>query len=170
MELDPSMLLGFLIQSYDELQDLQTRFERDMDKKYPLVTIQDDTKHRRSSESKRKNRVHADAVAVERGSGHHKQHQPPSKHRSSQDVKRPQISGDHQSGAANKPYHPMDSPHVPRQQEREELGTKTKTEQQQQLHRGTASAPSPSPLTGYDMDDAFSIKSLDSDFDSNDDM
>ncbi|KAG0259437.1 Cysteine protease atg4b [Linnemannia exigua] len=39
-ELDPSMLLGFLIQSRDELDDLRTRLERDMvDLSYPLLTF-----------------------------------------------------------------------------------------------------------------------------------
>ncbi|KAK3842537.1 MAG: hypothetical protein J3R72DRAFT_367908 [Linnemannia gamsii] len=43
-ELDPSMLLGFLIQSRDELDDLRTRLERDMvDPSYPLLTFVDDT-------------------------------------------------------------------------------------------------------------------------------
>ncbi|KAF9934488.1 Cysteine protease atg4b [Linnemannia zychae] len=41
-ELDPSMLLGFLIQSRDELDDLRTRLERDMiDPAYPLLTFVD---------------------------------------------------------------------------------------------------------------------------------
>ncbi|KAF8936776.1 Cysteine protease atg4a [Dissophora ornata] len=43
LELDPSMLLGFLIQSRSELEDLKTRLGRDMEKAYPLMTIQDDT-------------------------------------------------------------------------------------------------------------------------------
>ncbi|KAG0357578.1 Cysteine protease atg4b [Gamsiella multidivaricata] len=47
MELDPSMLLGFLIQSREELQDLMTRLDRDMEQAYPLLTIHDD---RHSSE------------------------------------------------------------------------------------------------------------------------
>ncbi|KAF9125642.1 Cysteine protease atg4b [Mortierella sp. 14UC] len=42
-ELDPSMLLGFLIQSRDELDDLRTRLGRDMvDLSYPLLTFVDD--------------------------------------------------------------------------------------------------------------------------------
>ncbi|KAF9083973.1 Cysteine protease atg4b [Mortierella sp. AD031] len=42
-ELDPSMLLGFLIQSRDELDDLMTRLGRDMvEPYYPLLTIVDD--------------------------------------------------------------------------------------------------------------------------------
>ncbi|KAF9907767.1 Cysteine protease atg4b [Linnemannia zychae] len=44
-ELDPSMLLGFLIQSRDELDDLRTRLERDMvDPAYPLLTFVDNSR------------------------------------------------------------------------------------------------------------------------------
>ncbi|KAI1302675.1 Cysteine protease atg4c [Mortierella claussenii] len=41
-ELDPSMLLGFLIQSPSDLQDLQSQFAGQEMKSYPLLTIQDD--------------------------------------------------------------------------------------------------------------------------------
>ncbi|KAG0304793.1 Cysteine protease atg4b [Linnemannia gamsii] len=43
-ELDPSMLLGFLIQSRDELEDLRIRLDRDMvESSYPLLTFVDDS-------------------------------------------------------------------------------------------------------------------------------
>ncbi|KAF9540727.1 Cysteine protease atg4b [Mortierella hygrophila] len=43
-ELDPSMLLGFLIQSRDELDDLRVRLDRDMvEASYPLLTFVDDS-------------------------------------------------------------------------------------------------------------------------------
>ncbi|KAG0282576.1 Cysteine protease atg4b [Linnemannia gamsii] len=43
-ELDPSMLLGFLIQSRDELDDLRIRLDRDMvEPSYPLLTFVDDS-------------------------------------------------------------------------------------------------------------------------------
>ncbi|KAF9152584.1 Cysteine protease atg4b [Linnemannia schmuckeri] len=44
-ELDPSMLLGFLIQSRDELDDLRVRLDRDMvEVSYPLLTFVDDSR------------------------------------------------------------------------------------------------------------------------------
>jgi len=42
VELDPSMMLGFLIRSQDDLADLATRLKQDMEKSYPLLTIQGD--------------------------------------------------------------------------------------------------------------------------------
>ncbi|KAF8930102.1 Cysteine protease atg4b [Haplosporangium gracile] len=43
-ELDPSMLLGFLIQSRDELDDLRIRLDRDMvEASYPLLTFVDNS-------------------------------------------------------------------------------------------------------------------------------
>ncbi|KAG0044230.1 Cysteine protease atg4 [Gryganskiella cystojenkinii] len=42
-ELDPSMLLGFLVRSLEELQDLKRRLEQDMERRsYPLMTLLDD--------------------------------------------------------------------------------------------------------------------------------
>ncbi|KAG0209224.1 Cysteine protease atg4b [Mortierella sp. GBA30] len=42
LELDPSMMLGFLIQSLEDLTDLGRRLKQDMEKAYPLLTIQGD--------------------------------------------------------------------------------------------------------------------------------
>ncbi|KAG0207987.1 Cysteine protease atg4b [Mortierella sp. GBA30] len=42
LELDPSMLLGFMIRTQDELEDLMDRLEQDMEQAYPLLTIVDD--------------------------------------------------------------------------------------------------------------------------------
>ncbi|KAI8603380.1 hypothetical protein EDD21DRAFT_302381, partial [Dissophora ornata] len=42
MELDPSMMLGFVIQSLNDLADLFIRLKRDMEKGYPLLTILED--------------------------------------------------------------------------------------------------------------------------------
>jgi hypothetical protein len=39
MELDPSMMLGFLISSFVDLVDLSTRLKQDMEKAYPLLTL-----------------------------------------------------------------------------------------------------------------------------------
>ncbi|KAF9215588.1 Cysteine protease atg4b [Podila verticillata] len=41
-ELDPSMMLGFLIRSQDDLLDLDHRLKNDMEQAYPLVTIVND--------------------------------------------------------------------------------------------------------------------------------
>ncbi|KAG0038983.1 Cysteine protease atg4b [Podila clonocystis] len=41
-ELDPSMMLGFLIRSQDDLLDLGHRLKNDMEQAYPLVTIVND--------------------------------------------------------------------------------------------------------------------------------
>ncbi|GJJ76141.1 cysteine protease ATG4 [Entomortierella parvispora] len=42
-ELDPSMLLGFLVRSLEELQDLKKRLDEDMERRdCPLVTLMDD--------------------------------------------------------------------------------------------------------------------------------
>ncbi|KAF9299758.1 Cysteine protease atg4b [Mortierella antarctica] len=41
-ELDPSMMLGFLIRSQDDLLDLDRRLKNDMEQAYPLVTIVND--------------------------------------------------------------------------------------------------------------------------------
>ncbi|KAF9958403.1 Cysteine protease atg4b, partial [Modicella reniformis] len=43
LELDPSMMLGFLIQSLNDLVDLSARLKNDMEKGYPLLTILEDT-------------------------------------------------------------------------------------------------------------------------------
>ncbi|KAK5808247.1 hypothetical protein F5H01DRAFT_282144 [Linnemannia elongata] len=49
-ELDPSMLLGFLIQSRDELDDLRVRLDRDMvEPSYPLLTFVDDSENSANS-------------------------------------------------------------------------------------------------------------------------
>ncbi|KAF9946405.1 Cysteine protease atg4b [Mortierella alpina] len=40
LELDPSMMLGFLIRSLDDLADLAARLKQDMEKSYPLLTLQ----------------------------------------------------------------------------------------------------------------------------------
>ncbi|KAF9180780.1 Cysteine protease atg4b [Haplosporangium sp. Z 767] len=42
LELDPSMLLGFLIESQSALEDLVARFKQDMEQAYPLLTIVED--------------------------------------------------------------------------------------------------------------------------------
>ncbi|KAG0258052.1 Cysteine protease atg4b [Mortierella polycephala] len=42
LELDPSMLLGFLIESPSALEDLVVRFKQDMEQAYPLLTIVED--------------------------------------------------------------------------------------------------------------------------------
>ncbi|ORZ26634.1 hypothetical protein BCR41DRAFT_300870 [Lobosporangium transversale] len=42
VELDPSMLLGFLIQSPEDLEDFMVRLKKDMDRSYPLLSVQDD--------------------------------------------------------------------------------------------------------------------------------
>ncbi|KAF9931046.1 Cysteine protease atg4b [Mortierella alpina] len=42
LEMDPSMMLGFLIRSQADLADLATRLKQDMEKSYPLLTIQGD--------------------------------------------------------------------------------------------------------------------------------
>ncbi|KAF9583797.1 Cysteine protease atg4b [Lunasporangiospora selenospora] len=39
LELDPSMLLGFLIKSQDDLVDLQSRLHRETERAYPLITL-----------------------------------------------------------------------------------------------------------------------------------
>ncbi|KAF9580213.1 Cysteine protease atg4b [Lunasporangiospora selenospora] len=43
LELDPSMLLAFLIRSPSELKDWMVRLARDMDRSYPLITLVDDS-------------------------------------------------------------------------------------------------------------------------------
>ncbi|KAF9562616.1 Cysteine protease atg4a [Mortierella alpina] len=42
LELDPSMLLGFLIRSQEDLDDLIGSLDRDMERAYPLLTVVDD--------------------------------------------------------------------------------------------------------------------------------
>ncbi|KAF9291655.1 Cysteine protease atg4a [Mortierella alpina] len=42
LELDPSMLLGFLIRSQEDLDDLIESLDRDMERAYPLLTVVDD--------------------------------------------------------------------------------------------------------------------------------
>ncbi|KAG0043859.1 Cysteine protease atg4b [Gryganskiella cystojenkinii] len=39
LELDPSMMLGFLISSFTDLIDLSTRLKQEMEKAYPLLTL-----------------------------------------------------------------------------------------------------------------------------------
>ncbi|KAG0231193.1 Cysteine protease atg4c [Mortierella sp. GBA43] len=170
-ELDPSMLLGFLIQSYEELQDLQTRLGRDMEKTYPLFTIQDDTMR----DSKRKSHMQVPApvpsVAAERASGYHKEQQY-LKHRQSQEDRRnhgQDETGDHQESAtAKKKVHYQDegarrhvaaAAQTPEQQgQGGGLGAKMGRLQEEVVAATPASK-------GQEMDDAFSIKSLDSDDD-----
>ncbi|KAF9433606.1 Cysteine protease atg4c [Entomortierella beljakovae] len=41
-EMDPSMMLGFLIQSPKDLADLSARLRNDMEKRYPLFTVSED--------------------------------------------------------------------------------------------------------------------------------
>ena len=41
-ELDPSMLLGFLIRSQEDLDDLIGRLDRALERAYPLLTVVDD--------------------------------------------------------------------------------------------------------------------------------
>lgn len=161
------MLLGFLILSYDDLRDLQTRLGRDMEKSYPLITIQDDMA-KSSMDSKRKARAHTATATADKESGR------PSQPRKSQE-NTIHDHGDHQESImANKSHRPVESPHrdgsadhVPSQQGRGDPGAKS---EQQQQHQDVPPPPPPPPGPAFEIDDAFSIKSFDSEDDEDDDF
>ncbi|KAF9353708.1 Cysteine protease atg4b [Mortierella sp. NVP85] len=173
IELDPSMLLGFLILSYDDLRDLLTRLGRDMEKSYPLITIQDDLA-KMNNDSKRMSRTYAAAavptptptpVKEDKGSGCSNQVHPSQDHTSQEN------SGHQESVMAKEshrqvevPHHDGSEAHIPSQQGGGGPGAKS----EQQQHR-EATPPSSSSDTGFDIDDAFSIKSFDSEDDEEDD-
>ncbi|KAI1297004.1 Cysteine protease atg4b [Mortierella claussenii] len=65
LELDPSMLLGFLIQSAEDLQDLSTRLKNEMERGYPLLTIVEDTSLAAFMKTNQEGRLHLDALRTE---------------------------------------------------------------------------------------------------------
>ena len=173
IELDPSMLLGFLILSYDDLRDLQTRLGRDMEKSYPLITIQDDLA-KMNNDSKRMSRTYAATavpmptptpVTADRGSERSSQVHPNQDHITQDNSGRQEsVTAKESHRQVEIPYRDGSEAHIPSPQGGGGHGAKS----EQQQHR-EATPPSSSSDTGFDIDDAFSIKSFDSEDDEDDD-
>ncbi|KAK3827890.1 MAG: hypothetical protein J3Q66DRAFT_276500 [Benniella sp.] len=177
IELDPSMLLGFLILSHDDLRDLQTRLGRDMEKSYPLITIQDDLA-KTNNDSKRMSRTYATTsvptstptptptpMTADNGSGRSSQVHPNQAHTSQDNSGRTEAATAKESHRqVEVPHRDGSEAHVPSQQGGGSPGAKS----EQQQHR-EETPPSSSSDTGFDIDDAFSIKSFDSEDDEDDD-